>query len=192
MSDCTDMTTTLARELTQGIKNEVEDLSAVFKKMAILKPMEEESSIARNDSSITDVSDTADIIGQDESDMTGNTEFTDTAGKEESARDTFVIDGADIIRNTDSDSHMDDVRRVSSAADTVRDSTVRHVRSSGIIPAIDDTKEMTVYSAKAPVTVYSRLSFVNSARPVKAVNAVFMDICGNEIYPYGSHREPAA
>jgi hypothetical protein len=38
MSDCADMTTALARELTQGIKNEVEDLSAVFKKMAILKP----------------------------------------------------------------------------------------------------------------------------------------------------------
>jgi hypothetical protein len=38
MSDCADMTTALARELTQGIRNEVEDLSAVFKKMAILKP----------------------------------------------------------------------------------------------------------------------------------------------------------
>ena len=37
MSDCSDMTTALARELTQGIKNEVEDLSAVFKKMAVLK-----------------------------------------------------------------------------------------------------------------------------------------------------------
>jgi hypothetical protein len=39
MSDCADMTTALARELTQGIRNEVEDLRAVFKKMAILKPM---------------------------------------------------------------------------------------------------------------------------------------------------------
>ncbi len=41
MSDCADMTTALARELTQGIKNEVEDLSAVFKKMAILKPLDD-------------------------------------------------------------------------------------------------------------------------------------------------------
>jgi hypothetical protein len=41
MSDCSDMTTALARELTQGIKNEVEDLSAVFKKMAVLKPLTE-------------------------------------------------------------------------------------------------------------------------------------------------------
>lgn len=40
MSDCADMTTALARELTQGIKDEVEDLGAVFKKMAILKPVE--------------------------------------------------------------------------------------------------------------------------------------------------------
>lgn len=39
MGDCADMTTALARELTQGIKNEVEDLGAVFKKMAKLKPI---------------------------------------------------------------------------------------------------------------------------------------------------------
>jgi len=38
MSECQDLTTLLAQELTQGIKNEIEDLSAVFKKMAILKP----------------------------------------------------------------------------------------------------------------------------------------------------------
>lgn len=41
MSDCADMTTALARELTMGIKDEVEDLSSVFKKMAILKPTAE-------------------------------------------------------------------------------------------------------------------------------------------------------
>ncbi len=40
MSDCADMTTALARELTMGIKNDVEDLSAVFRKMAILKPVD--------------------------------------------------------------------------------------------------------------------------------------------------------
>ena len=45
MSDCADMTTALARELTAGIKNEVEDLSAVFKKMAILKPAVEQISL---------------------------------------------------------------------------------------------------------------------------------------------------
>ncbi len=45
MSDCSDMTTALARELTQGIKNEVEDLSAVFKKMAVLKPATKETAI---------------------------------------------------------------------------------------------------------------------------------------------------
>ena len=39
MSDCQDMTTALARELTNGIEGEVEDLGAVFKKMAILKPV---------------------------------------------------------------------------------------------------------------------------------------------------------
>ena len=45
MSDCADMTTALARELTAGIKNEVEDLSAVFKKMAILRPVVEQIAI---------------------------------------------------------------------------------------------------------------------------------------------------
>lgn len=36
MSECRDMTTLLAKELTLGIKSEVDDLSEVFKKMAII------------------------------------------------------------------------------------------------------------------------------------------------------------
>jgi len=44
MSDCQDMTTALARELTQGIEGEVEDLGAVFKQMALLKPVIDVSS----------------------------------------------------------------------------------------------------------------------------------------------------
>lgn len=47
MSDCSDMTTALARELTQGIKDEVENLSAVFKKMAVLKPKTNEAAIVK-------------------------------------------------------------------------------------------------------------------------------------------------
>ena len=38
MSHVSDLTSALARELTSGIKNEVEDLSEIFRKMAILKP----------------------------------------------------------------------------------------------------------------------------------------------------------
>ena len=41
MSECQDLTTALARELTLGIKNEVDDLGAVFKRMAILRPLGE-------------------------------------------------------------------------------------------------------------------------------------------------------
>ncbi|OQB11866.1 MAG: DEAD/DEAH box helicase [Firmicutes bacterium ADurb.Bin193] len=37
MSDCTDMTSQLARELTKGITGEVEDVAAIFKRMAIIK-----------------------------------------------------------------------------------------------------------------------------------------------------------
>lgn len=43
MSDCQDMTTILAKELAEGIRNEhaVEDITAAFQKMAILHPNEE-------------------------------------------------------------------------------------------------------------------------------------------------------
>ena len=41
MSDCTDMTSQLARELTKGIRDEVEDVAAMFKKMAIIKDTSE-------------------------------------------------------------------------------------------------------------------------------------------------------
>ena len=37
MSDCCDMTSELARELTKGIQGEIEDIAAMYKKMAILK-----------------------------------------------------------------------------------------------------------------------------------------------------------
>lgn len=38
MSDCRDLTSQLAKELATGIKNSVEDIGAVFKRMAILHP----------------------------------------------------------------------------------------------------------------------------------------------------------
>ena len=37
MSDCSDLTSQLARELTMGIRDEVEDVAEMFKKMAIIK-----------------------------------------------------------------------------------------------------------------------------------------------------------
>ena len=40
MSECQDLTTIMAQELTLGIRDEVEDLGTVFKKMSILKPVE--------------------------------------------------------------------------------------------------------------------------------------------------------
>lgn len=43
MSECSDMTSLLAKELTLGIKNEVEDIAEAFKKMAILKPQTQPS-----------------------------------------------------------------------------------------------------------------------------------------------------
>ena len=46
MSDCTDMTSQLARELTMGIRDEVEDVGEMFKKMAIIKDVSEVDSKA--------------------------------------------------------------------------------------------------------------------------------------------------
>jgi hypothetical protein len=57
MSDVADMTTALARELTNGIQNDVENLSAIFKKMAILKPVSDTASVV-------DVTDDNEIIGK--------------------------------------------------------------------------------------------------------------------------------
>ena len=42
MSNCQDMTSQLAKELALGIKSEMEDIGAVFKKMAFLHPQGEE------------------------------------------------------------------------------------------------------------------------------------------------------
>lgn len=47
MSDCSDMTSQLARELTKGIRDEVEDVAALFKKMAIIKEVGEEEDMNR-------------------------------------------------------------------------------------------------------------------------------------------------
>jgi hypothetical protein len=76
MSDCQDMTTALARELTSGIKNEVEDLGAVFKKMAILKPVVDIEQVAADVTEGNAVAITA-----------GNSVHTDTAAQSARERD---------------------------------------------------------------------------------------------------------
>lgn len=43
MSDCRDLTSQLAKELTLGIQSETEDIAAVYKRMAILKPHVEQT-----------------------------------------------------------------------------------------------------------------------------------------------------
>ena|GEM_PF-1043757 len=40
MSECQDMTSQMAKELAAGIKDSVEDLSATFKRMALIKEVE--------------------------------------------------------------------------------------------------------------------------------------------------------
>lgn len=43
MGDCSDMTSQLARELTSGLRNEVEDVGALFQKMAVIKDTESQT-----------------------------------------------------------------------------------------------------------------------------------------------------
>jgi len=53
MSDCRDLTSQLARELTKGIRSEVEDLAGVFKRMAVLKTEEEKKTFAENKAALS-------------------------------------------------------------------------------------------------------------------------------------------
>lgn len=168
MSDCTDMTTALARELTQGIKNEVEDLSAVFRKMAILKPVEEAGSIRNTDSGVAN---------------------------EKSDADTGSVVPDDIP--TAMPSVPDDMEEIidDSIRDTLfhRDTAVREKAAKDTSAAVsDDTGKVTVYSAKAPAAAYSLLPFVNSTRPAKAVYGEFVDMAGSEIYPCSMFEDTAA
>jgi len=60
MSECEDMTTLMAKELMMGIKDSVEDVSSMFKRMALLKPQQAAWSIfvetprARDDTALSD------------------------------------------------------------------------------------------------------------------------------------------
>lgn len=69
MSDCTDMTSQLARELTMGIKDEVEDVAAMFKKMAVIKD-DVEQDIDMSEYIITDSDD------EQSSEVSRDTEIT--------------------------------------------------------------------------------------------------------------------
>jgi len=52
MSECEDMLSLMAKELSMGIRDSVEDVSATFKKMALLKPPEEKQTAAAPEAEI--------------------------------------------------------------------------------------------------------------------------------------------
>lgn len=62
MSECRDMTTMLAKELTLGIKSEVEDLSEAFKKMAIIHDRSDETQIEEIQTESTAIDTKSEII----------------------------------------------------------------------------------------------------------------------------------
>lgn len=143
MSDCADMTTALARELTQGIKDEVEDLSAVFKKMAILKPvvLQIPPEAVREDAVI------GDTVAEDIT--------------EDTVIESGTVDDAVARHNTDGDVATD------AAGDKIARKDVPVYQA--YMKIMDDTSEMTVYSTNAPVPISGLLSFVNHTRRGRAV-----------------------
>ena len=52
MSECEDMLSLMAKELSLGIRDSVEDVSETFKKMALLKPPEEKQTAAAPEAEI--------------------------------------------------------------------------------------------------------------------------------------------
>ena len=69
MSECQDMTTLLAKELTLGIKSEMDDISEAFKKMAIIhektEPKESLENTEDGDNSQTVMTAAADAVSED-------------------------------------------------------------------------------------------------------------------------------
>ena len=72
MSDCQDMTTALARELTSGIKDEVEDLGDLFKRMAMLKSPDDETQTTDIIEGTAAYIDDTDAIGDSTHENAGN------------------------------------------------------------------------------------------------------------------------
>lgn len=192
MSDCTDMTTALARELTQGIKDEVEDLGAVFKKMAILKPLDEQVPAEKNSGRIMNAekeigNSAGDTDSGIDSNIVSDDSDTVTAGALDTAGDNVTGSMPDIWKDHIQNRMSDRMEDQSSGA-----RTVCNLHPAGQVRITDDTAEITIYSTKAPVTAFSLLSFVNSTRPSKAEYTGYPDTDGTENCFYGILKVPAA
>ncbi len=192
MSDCTDMTTALARELTQGIKDEVEDLGAVFKKMAILKPLDEQVPAEKNSGRIMNTekeigNSAGDTDSGIDSNIVSDDSDTVTAGALDTAGDNVTGSMPDIWKDHIQNRMSDRMEDQSSGA-----RTVCNLHPAGQVRITDDTAEITIYSTKAPVTAFSLLSFVNSTRPSKAEYTGYPDTDGTENCFYGILKVPAA
>lgn len=191
MSDCTDMTTALARELTQGIRDGVEDLGAVFKKMAVLKPLEEtvpaEDIVDRNAAMETEDTAGDTVPANNVSNHVSDNNDTVTANILDAARDNTADSTSDMMKDCIRNGQSDAIENKSG-----RNSTAYDLHPSSEVRIKDDTAEMTIYSTKAPVTESSLLLFVNSTRPAKAVHHGHADISRTEVYLYGIMEVPAA
>lgn len=192
MSDCTDMTTALARELTQGIKDEVEDLGAVFKKMAILKPLDEQVPAEKNSGRIMNAekeigNSAGDTDSGIDSNIVSDDNDTVTAGALDTAGDNITGSMPDIWKDHIQNRMSDRMEDQSSGA-----RTVCNLHPAGQVRITDDTAEITIYSTKAPVTAFSMLSFVNSTRPSKAEYTGYPDTDGTDNCFYGILKVPAA
>ena len=88
MSECQDLTTLLAQELTLGLRNETEDLGDVFKKMAFLKPEGEKAEVIDSNATLLEEDEAETEVVEMESAAAEETEEAPETGK------TTVIDVA--------------------------------------------------------------------------------------------------
>jgi len=142
MSECADMATALARELTQGIKDEVEDLGAVFKKMAVLKPVATQT--------------LADLAGNDDLPVAGYA-FSDTASIE--INNVFSEATSSTISNAIADIVYDIPAYIS---DDMFDSNIFtigvHMPHTGILSIVDSTRAVKATRSIATFTDESQIS----------------------------------
>ena len=175
MSECADMTTALARELTAGIKNEVEDLSAVFKKMAVLKPVAEQSSLVApvHDEPMVELP----II---------ESTIIDTPVLDVLNDNTIFTESFTVISD---DSTISDDMLVSDDSATPKDAPYVTYVSFTLIK--DDTLKPALRMTDAPAPYTGSLNFVNRTKPVRAARGSILFTDGYD-ESFDVHEEMAA
>jgi len=151
MSDCQDMTTALARELTQGIEGEIEDLGSVFKRMALLKPVED----------IVDDDDEVAIVNPKQLDVVGDAEIIDNVDIDITENTTTILDDAfDIIDDTATvvESKPESKTPIKDTSATTKKEQVKQPKQSGLLSMLEAPNSKQITKKKSSIMVENQLS----------------------------------